>query len=98
MVELYTMIKFSLSITVTNFRRKLSIKWIMRQFQNYPHILVGNPGDAVFEIHPPGTSDRLAALDQALGELCDAEAGSVFRLLEDGSIERPAQVDDDPNA
>ena len=67
MVELYTMIKFSLLVTPTNFRRRLSIKWIMRCLQDHGCIQVGSAADdVVFEVHPPGTGERLAALAQAL--------------------------------
>ena len=92
MVELYTMIKFSLLVTPTNFRRRLSIKWIMRCLQDHGCIQVGSAADdVVFEVHPPGTGDQLRALSQALGEMSDAEAGSIFRVLEDGSLKLLAE-------
>ena len=87
----------SKTINSTDFG-KSSTRDLERMLDTYSHVSVTHYGDPIFELHPPGTGDQLRALSEMLGELCDAEAGSIFRVLGDGSIERPAQVDDDPDA
>ena len=82
-------------ITITKFRRDFNAVIVMDWLKDYRHVDVRHGRKAVFELHPPGTGERLTELSQTLGEMCNAEAGAVFQLLESGSW---AQVDDDPNA
>ncbi len=64
MVKLYTMIKSAYFITITEFRRLLSVKQLMRWLYKYERVDIGQGGDVICEIHPPGTGKRLAQLEQ----------------------------------
>ena len=81
----------TMNISITNLKRKMNFKRVTWWLATQDWVTVTHDGDPVCEIHPPGTSDRLAALDQALGEMSDAEAGSIFRVLEDGSLKLLAE-------
>ena len=84
----------SKTINSTDFG-KSSTRDLERMLDTYSHVSVTHYGDPIFELHPPGTGDQLHALAQTLGEMCDAEAGDTFQLLESGSW---TQVDDGPDA
>jgi len=70
---------------------KSSTRDLERLLDTYSHASVTHYGDPIFELHPPGTGNQLRALSQALGEMSDAEAGSIFRVLEDGSLKLLAE-------
>ena len=55
-------------ITITKFRRDFNAVIVMDWLKDYRHVDVRHGRKAVFELHPPGTGDRLVELEAANNE------------------------------